>query len=198
MTGLTTPRCHPSARACVAAAAARLGRRLCRISLNGPRDYRAAHGDDIVAATRRAPALSATSPTYSVRRDDSEFVVFCFSKSLEGLRISRFGGSDGRIKIARAKGRKDVDIPLDGRRRSTPCQGRRWCMRSTALGSPGLSTVSGLLIKWATEAGLPARYRLHGLKKERSAADGRGQRHDTRAHVGAGPSDPLTAYGTPA
>jgi integrase len=97
-----------------------------------------------------------------------EFALEAASRRCEVVRLGPQHVRDGRIKIARAKGSKDVDILL------TPeLKAAIDAMPATHLvyvvnrfGKP--RSPNGLgesFAEWATAAGLPKRCRLHGLKK---------------------------------
>jgi integrase len=97
-----------------------------------------------------------------------EFALEATSRRCEVVRLGPQHVKDGRIKIARAKGSKDVDILL------TPeLKAAIDAMPATHLvyvvnrfGKP--RSPNGLgdsFAEWATAAGLPKRCRLHGLKK---------------------------------
>src|SRR6516162_2390996 len=79
-------------------------------------------------------------------------------------------GKDGdwRIKIERTKGSRDVDIPVTQEllraAQAMPVTGLAYV--TGANGQPiGKRTLGVYFRQWATEAGLPKRCRLHGLKK---------------------------------
>jgi integrase len=107
-----------------------------------------------------------------------EFALETMSRRSEVVRLGPQHIKDGRIKIARTHGSADVDIPVSPELQ-TACDAMPKAHLTyvvTAYGKPrskfGLGTD---FAKWATEAGLPKRCRLHGLKKggmRRLAEDG--------------------------
>jgi integrase len=97
-----------------------------------------------------------------------EFALETASRRGEVVRLGPQHIKHGRMRIERTHGSHDVDIPL-----STELQAACDAMpRShltyivTAYGKPRSKYGLGNdFAKWATEAGLPSRCRLHGLKK---------------------------------
>jgi integrase len=97
-----------------------------------------------------------------------EFALETASRRGEVVRLGPQHVKHGRIRIERTHGSADVDIPL-----SPELQAACDAMPKTHLtyvvtahGKPRSKDALGYdFAKWATEAGLPARCRLHGLKK---------------------------------
>jgi len=101
-----------------------------------------------------------------------EFALESASRRCEVAYLGRQHVRAGRIKIARAKGCNGVDIPITPELKAAidamPTTGLTFLVRQR--GKP--YTPSALDVKfaaWATEAKLPARCRLHGLRKARTA-----------------------------
>ena len=97
-----------------------------------------------------------------------EFALETVSRRGEVVRLGPQHVKDGRIKIARTHGSRDVNIPITAELQAA-CDAMPKAHLTfivTAYGKPrskfGLGTD---FAKWATEAGLPTRCRLHGLKK---------------------------------
>jgi integrase len=97
-----------------------------------------------------------------------EFALETASRRGEVVRLGPQHVKNGRIRIERTHGSEDVDIPM-----STELQAACSAMPKahltyvvTAYGKPRSKYGLGNdFAKWAKEAGLPARCRLHGLKK---------------------------------
>jgi integrase len=107
-----------------------------------------------------------------------EFALETTSRRGEVVRLGPQHVRNGRIRIERIHGSADVDIPM-----SPELQAACDAMRTghltyivTAYGKPRSKKGLGNdFARWVTEAGLPARCRLHGLKKagmRRLAEDG--------------------------
>ena len=107
-----------------------------------------------------------------------EFALETLSRRGEIVRIGPQHVRNGRIHIERTHGSRDVDLPMSAELQAAcdamPKQHLTYIV--TAYGKPrskyGLGTD---FARWATQAGLPARCRLHGLKKSgmrRLAEDG--------------------------
>jgi integrase len=107
-----------------------------------------------------------------------EFALETASRRGEIVRLGPQHVKRGRIHIERTHGSADVDIPMSSELQAAcdamPKEHLTYIV--TAYGKPrskyGLGTD---FARWATEAGLPARCRLHGLKKggmRRLAEDG--------------------------
>ena len=97
-----------------------------------------------------------------------EFALETVSRRGEVVRLGPQHVKDGRIKIARTHGSRDVDIQITAELQAA-CEAmpvKHLTYIVTAYGKPrskfGLGTD---FAKWATTAGLPKRCRLHGLKK---------------------------------
>jgi integrase len=117
-------------------------------------------------------------PLGSQQRLVMEFALETLSRRGEVVRLGPQHVKDGRIRIERTHGSKDVNILMSHELRAA-CD----AMPKThltyvvaAFGKPRSKYGLGNdFAKWATEAGLPARCRLHGLKKSgmrRFAEDG--------------------------
>ena len=97
-----------------------------------------------------------------------EFALETVSRRGEVVRLGPQHVYGGRIRIARIHGSKDVDIPVtpDLMAAIDSMPRAHLTFIVTAYGKPrskfGLGTD---FAKWATDAGLPAHCRLHGLKK---------------------------------
>jgi hypothetical protein len=97
-----------------------------------------------------------------------EFALEATSRRCEVVRLGPQHVNNGRIRIERSHGSEDVDIPI-----SPELQAALDAMPKahltyivTAYGKPRSKYGLGNdFAKWATDAGLPARCRLHGLKK---------------------------------
>src|SRR5262245_41259209 len=101
-----------------------------------------------------------------------EFAFETASRRCEVVHLGRQHVKAGRIKIARAKGCNGVDIPLSPELAAAlaamPATGLTSLVRPR--GKPYTPAALGVkFAEWATEAGLPARCRLHGLRKARTA-----------------------------
>jgi integrase len=107
-----------------------------------------------------------------------ELALETLSRRGEIVRIGPQHVRNGRIHIERTHGSRDVDLPMSAELQAAcnamPKQHLTYIV--TAYGKPrskyGLGTD---FARWATQAGLPARCRLHGLKKSgmrRLAEDG--------------------------
>src|SRR6266436_3616097 len=97
-----------------------------------------------------------------------EFAPETASRRCEVVRLGPQHVKNGRIRIERAHGSKDVDILMSPALRAAcdamPKEHLTYIV--TAYGKPRSKYGLGNdFAKWATEAGLPARCRLHGLKK---------------------------------
>jgi site-specific recombinase XerD len=97
-----------------------------------------------------------------------EFALETTSRRGEVVRLGPQHVRNGRIRIERTHGSADVDIPISPELQAA-CDAMARAHLTyivTAYGKPrskyGLGTD---FAKWATAAGLPARCRLHGLKK---------------------------------
>ena len=118
-----------------------------------------------------------------------EFALETASRRGEVVRLGPQHVKDGRIRIERTHGSEDVDIPM-----SPELQAACDAMPKThltyivsAYGKPRSKCGLGNdFAKWATEAGLPARCRLHGLKKSgmRRLAEAGGTAHELMAISG--------------
>jgi integrase len=97
-----------------------------------------------------------------------EFALETASRRCEIVRLGPQHVKDGRIRIERAKGSKDVDIPLTPELKAA-IDAMPKAQLVFAVNGHGLPwSVDGLgeeFAKWATAAGLPKQCRLHGLKK---------------------------------
>jgi integrase len=107
-------------------------------------------------------------PVGTQQRLVMEFALEMASRRGEVIRLGPQHVKDGRIRIERTHGSADVHIPVSPALQAA-CDAMPKAHLTyivTAQGRPrskyGLGTD---FAKWATEAGLPARYRLHGLKK---------------------------------
>jgi hypothetical protein len=97
-----------------------------------------------------------------------EFALEAVSRRCEVVGLGPQHVKDGRIRIERRHGSADVDIPLTPELEAACDAMPRGHLTYivTAYGKP--RSVAGLgndFARWATEAGLPKRCRLHGLKK---------------------------------
>ncbi len=107
-----------------------------------------------------------------------EFALETVSRRGEVVRLGPQHVKNGRIRIERTHGSKDVRIPISPELQAAcdamPKEHLTYIV--TAHGKPRSKYGLGNdFAKWATEAGLPARCRLHGLKKSgmrRLAEDG--------------------------
>ena len=107
-----------------------------------------------------------------------EFALETASRRGEIVRLGPQHVRNGRIRIERTHGSKDVDIPMSPELQAA-CEARPKAHLTyivTAQGKPRSKCGLGNdFAKRVTEAGLPARCRLHGLKKggmRRLAEDG--------------------------
>jgi integrase len=97
-----------------------------------------------------------------------EFALETASRRGEVVRLGPQHVKNGRIRIERTHGSADVDIPISAELQAA-CDAmpkRHLTYIITAQGKP--RSKGGLgndFAKWATAAGLPARCRMHGLKK---------------------------------
>jgi integrase len=97
-----------------------------------------------------------------------EFALETVSRRGEVVRLGPQHVRNGRIRIERTHGSADVDIPitpeLQAACEAMPKEHLTYII--TAYGKPRSKFGLGNdFARWATEAGLPARCRLHGLKK---------------------------------
>jgi integrase len=97
-----------------------------------------------------------------------EFALETASRRGEVIRLGPQHVRNGRIRIERTHGSVDVDIPMSSELQAA-CDAMPKVHLTyivTAYGKPRSKYgLSNTFAKWATEAGLPARCRLHGLKK---------------------------------
>ena len=107
-----------------------------------------------------------------------EFALETLSRRGEVVRLGPQHVKNGRIRIERTHGSKDVNFPIS-RELQAACDAMPKSHLTyivTAHGKPRSKNGLGNdFAKWVTEAGLPARCRLHGLKKggmRRLAEDG--------------------------
>ena len=107
-------------------------------------------------------------PVGTQQRLVMEFALETASRRGEVVRLGPQHVRNGHIRIERTHGSKDVDIPISAELQAA-CHAMPKAHLTyivTAHGKPrskyGLGTD---FAKWATEAGLPTRCRLHGLKK---------------------------------
>jgi integrase len=107
-----------------------------------------------------------------------EFALETASRRGEIIRLGPQHVRNGRIRIERTHGSKDVDIPMSPELQAA-CEAMPKAHLTyvvTAQGKPRSKCGLGNdFAKWVTEAGLPAHCRLHGLKKggmRRLAEDG--------------------------
>ncbi len=118
-----------------------------------------------------------------------EFALETVSRRAEVVRLGRQHVGNGRIRIERIKGSDDVDIPITPELQAAldamPKDNLTFIV--TAAGKPRSKVGLGNdFAKWAREARLPDRCRLHGLKKagmRRLAEDG-GTTHELMAWSG--------------
>jgi integrase len=107
-----------------------------------------------------------------------EFALETVSRRAEVVRLGRQHVANGHIFIQRIKGSDDVDIPVTPELQAAMDAMPRAHLTFivTAAGKPRSKVGLGNdFAKWAREAGLPDRCRLHGLKKagmRRLAEDG--------------------------
>jgi integrase len=118
-----------------------------------------------------------------------EFGLETLSRRGEIVRIGPQHVRNGRIHIERTHGSRDVDLPMSAELQAAcnamPKQHLTYII--TAHGKPRSKYGLGNdFAKWATEAGLPARCRLHGLKKGgmRRLAEVGGTAHELMAFSG--------------
>ena len=118
-----------------------------------------------------------------------EFALGTASRRGEVVRLGPQHVKDGRIRIARTHGSEDVEI-LMSPELQTACEAmpkEHLTYIVTAYGKPRSKNGLGNdFAKWATEAGLPANCRLHGLKKSgtRRLAEAGGTAHELMAFSG--------------
>jgi integrase len=118
-----------------------------------------------------------------------EFALETASRRGEVVRLGPQYVKDGRIRIARTHGSEDVEIlmspELQAACEAMPKEHLTYIV--TAYGKPRSKYGLGNdFAKWATEAGLPANCRLHGLKKSgmRRLAEAGGTAHELMAFSG--------------
>ena len=118
-----------------------------------------------------------------------EFALETVSRRAEVVRLGRQHVANGRIRIERIKGSDDVDIEIAPELQAAidamPIVNLTFIV--TAAGKPRSKVGLGNdFAKWATEAGLPDRCRLHGLKKAgmRRAAEDGGTAHELMSFSG--------------
>ena len=113
-----------------------------------------------------------------------EFALETASRRGEVVRLGPQHVKDGRIRIARTHGSEDVEILMSPELLAAceePCRRNTSPYIVTAYGKPRSKYGLGNdFAKWATEAGLPANCRLHGLKKGgmRRLAEAGGTAHE--------------------
>ena len=118
-----------------------------------------------------------------------EFALETASRRGEVVRLGPQHVRNGRIRIERTHGSADVDMPMSPELQAA-CDAMPKVHLTyivTAHGKPRSKYGLGNdFAKWATEAGLPARCRLHGLKKGgmRRLAEAGGTAHELMAFSG--------------
>src|SRR5215467_2493810 len=118
-----------------------------------------------------------------------EFALETASRRGEVVRVGPQHVRNGRIRIERTHGSEDVDMPMSPELQAA-CDAMPKVHLTyvvTAHGKPRSKYGLGNdFAKWATEAGLPARCRLHGLKKGgmRRLAEAGGTAHELMAFSG--------------
>jgi integrase len=113
-----------------------------------------------------------------------EFALETVSRRGEVVRFGPQHIKNGRIRIERTHGSRDVDMPMSPELQAA-CDAMpkgHLTYIVTSYGRPRSKYGLGNdFAKWATAAGLPARCRLHGLEKGRHAAACRGWCDNSRA-----------------
>jgi integrase len=128
-------------------------------------------------------------PLGSQQRLVMEFALETASRRGEVVRLGPQHVKDGRIRIERTHGSEDVDIPVSPQLQAA-CDAMPKAHLTyivSAYGKPRSKYGLGNdFAKWATEAGLPAHCRLHGLKKGgmRRLAEAGGTAHELMAISG--------------
>ena len=129
------------------------------------------------------PQYRAYWPLGTQQRLVMEFALETASRRGEVVRFGPQHIRNGRIRIERSHGSEDVDMPMSPELQAA-CDAMPKVHLTyiiTAHGKPRSKYGLGNdFAKWATEAGLPARYRLHGLKKGgmRRLAEAGGTAHE--------------------